>query len=173
MEKLLYTGGTGFLGANTMPILEKQYEVTTVGITDRDEIKANFAKEVPVLPCRYDIVLHAAGKAHVNPKTPEEIQSFYDINFQGTVNLCNVRQAIMDRLFFTEARDVFSLYAAGFSPQGQDQLGGKPKPETAQVMQVFTPRTAYLRGTIYDTYTGRSWRNTAGGRRYLWLPSIS
>ena len=80
----------------------------------------------------------------------------------------DVRQAIMDRLFFTEARDVFSLYAAGFSPQGQDQLGGKPKPETAQVMQVFTPRTAYLRGTIYDTYTGRSWRNTAGGRRYLW-----
>ena len=80
----------------------------------------------------------------------------------------DIRQAIMDRLFFTEARDVFSLYAAGFSPQGQDQLGGKPKPETAQVMQVFTPRTAYLRGTIYDTYTGRSWRNTAGGRRYLW-----
>ena len=80
----------------------------------------------------------------------------------------DTRQAIMDRLFFTEARDVFSLYAAGFSPQGQDQLGGKPKPETAQVMQVFTPRTAYLRGTVYDTYTGRSWRNTAGGRRYLW-----
>ena len=94
MEKLLYTGGTGFLGANTMPILEKQYEVTTVGITDRDEIKANFAKEVPVLPCRYDIVLHAAGKAHVNPKTPEEIQSFYDINYQGTVNLCNALEKV-------------------------------------------------------------------------------
>ena len=67
MEKLLYTGGTGFLGFNTKPILDQQYEVTTVGITDRDEIKANFAKEVPVLPCRYDIVLHAAGKAHVDP----------------------------------------------------------------------------------------------------------
>lgn len=94
MEKLLYTGGTGFLGANTMPILEKQYEVTTVGITDRDEIKANFAKEVPVLPCRYDIVLHAAGKAHVNPKTPEEIQSFYDINYQGTINLCKALEKV-------------------------------------------------------------------------------
>lgn len=88
MEKLLYTGGTGFLGYNTKPILDQQYEVTTIGITDRDEIKANFAKEVPVLPCRYDIVLHAAGKAHVYPKTPEEVQSFYDINYQGTVNLC-------------------------------------------------------------------------------------
>lgn len=79
-----------------------------------------------------------------------------------------IRQAIMDRLFFTEARDVFSLYAVGFSPQGQDQLGGKPRPEKSPVMQVTTPRTAYLRGTIYDTYTGRSWGNTAGGRRYLW-----
>lgn len=94
MEKLLYTGGTGFLGANTKPILDKLYEVTTVGITDRDEIKANFAKEVPVLPCRYDIVLHAAGKAHVNPKTPEEIQSFYDINYQGTVNLCKALEVV-------------------------------------------------------------------------------
>lgn len=94
MEKLLYTGGTGFLGANTKPILDKQYEVTTVGITERDEIKANFAKEVPILPCRYDIVLHAAGMAHVNPKTPEEIQSFYDINYQGTVNLCKALENV-------------------------------------------------------------------------------
>lgn len=80
----------------------------------------------------------------------------------------NIRQAIMDRLFFTEARDVFSLYAVGYSPQGQDQLGGRPNPEKTPVMQVSTPRTTYLRGTIYDTYTGRSWDNTAGGRRYLW-----
>lgn len=80
----------------------------------------------------------------------------------------DIRQAIMDRLFFTEARDVFSLYAVGYSPQGQDQLGGKPNPEKTPVMQVNTPRTTYLRGTIYDAYTGRSWGNTAGGRRYLW-----
>lgn len=94
MQKLLYTGGTGFLGANTKPILDQMYEVTTVGITDRDEIKANFAKEVPVLPYRYDVVLHAAGKAHINPKTQEEIQSFYNINYQGTVNLCKALEKV-------------------------------------------------------------------------------
>ena len=88
MEKLLFTGGTGFLGYNAKPVLDQMYEVTTIGITDRDELKANFAKDVPVLPCHYDIVLHAAGKAHIYPKTPEEVQSFYDINYQGTVNLC-------------------------------------------------------------------------------------
>lgn len=88
MEKLLFTGGTGFLGKNVMPILTKQYEVTTCGITPDDMIKANLAKEVPCLPEKYDVVLHACGKAHVVPKTEAEKQAFYDVNYQGTVNLC-------------------------------------------------------------------------------------
>ena len=78
------------------------------------------------------------------------------------------RRSVMDRLFFTEPRDVFSLYTAGYSPQGPDQLGGKPNPSGEIVMTVSAPKTVYLRGTPYDEYTGRSWQNTAGGRRYLW-----
>lgn len=89
MEKLLFTGGTGFLGKNVMPILTQKYEVTTCGITPDDMIKANLAKEEPVLPERYDVVLHACGKAHVVPKTEAEKQAFYDVNYQGTVNLCS------------------------------------------------------------------------------------
>lgn len=89
MEKLLFTGGTGFLGKNIMPILTKCYEVTTCGITQDDMIKANLAKDVPALPEKYDVVLHACGKAHVVPKTDAEKQAFYDVNYQGTINLCN------------------------------------------------------------------------------------
>lgn len=89
MEKLLFTGGTGFLGKNVMPILTQKYEVTTCGITPDDMIKANLAKEVPELPERYDVVLHACGKAHVVPKTDAEKQAFYDVNYQGTINLCS------------------------------------------------------------------------------------
>ncbi|NLD95314.1 MAG: NAD-dependent epimerase/dehydratase family protein [Fibrobacter sp.] len=88
MDKLLFTGGTGFLGKNVRPVLEKMYEVTTCGITPDDMIKANFVTDVPGLPERYDIVLHAAGKAHSVPKTETEKQVFFDVNFQGTVNLC-------------------------------------------------------------------------------------
>lgn len=80
----------------------------------------------------------------------------------------DLRRSVLDRMFFTEARDVFSLYTAGFSPQGPDQLGGKPNPDSETVMTVSAPKTVYLRGAIYDEYTGRSWQNTAGGRRYLW-----
>lgn len=88
MEKLLFTGGTGFLGKNIMPRLKTQYEVTTCGITPDDMIKANLAKEVPSLNQRYDVVLHACGKAHVLPKTEAEKQAFFDINYGGTLNLC-------------------------------------------------------------------------------------
>ena len=88
MEKLLFTGGTGFLGHNVLPRLNKIYEVTKCGITLDDDIKANLAKEVPFLLVHYDVVLHACGKAHMVPKTEAEKQAFFDVNYQGTVNLC-------------------------------------------------------------------------------------
>ena len=89
MEKLLFTGASGFLGYNTLPILIKQYEtVHTMGLTDADDIKVNLAKEVPPINTHYDVVLHACGKAHVVPRTEAEKQAFFDVNYQGTVNLC-------------------------------------------------------------------------------------
>ena len=88
MEKILFTGASGFLGHNVRPILDKIYEVHSIGLTDEDDIKINIAKEVPSISTHYDVVLHAAGKAHVVPKTKEEKQVFYDVNYQGTVNLC-------------------------------------------------------------------------------------
>lgn len=88
MKKLLFTGASGFLGYNIRPILENSYDVHTIGLTDDDDIKINMAKEVPPITTHYDVVLHAAGKAHVVPKTEAEKQAFYDVNYQGTVNLC-------------------------------------------------------------------------------------
>lgn len=89
MKTILFTGGTGFLGKNIMPLLHEKYDVITCGITSDDIIKANLANEIPLLETHYDIVLHACGKAHVIPKTDEEKQAFYDVNYQGTINLCS------------------------------------------------------------------------------------
>jgi len=88
MRKLLFTGASGFLGYNIRPLLEKSYDVHTIGLTDDDDIKVNIAKEVPPINTHYDVVLHAAGKAHVVPRSEAEKQVFYDVNYQGTVNLC-------------------------------------------------------------------------------------
>ena len=80
----------------------------------------------------------------------------------------SLRQNVMDRLFFTEPRDVFSLSTEGFYPQGTSQLGGPVTLSDHPVMQVSTPRNAYLRGVMMNAYDGRTWRNTLGGRRFLW-----
>ena len=89
MKKLLFTGASGFLGYNIRPLLEKSYDVHTIGLTDDDDIKINMAKEVPPINTHYDVVLHAAGKAHTVPKTEEERKVFYDVNYIGTIHLCD------------------------------------------------------------------------------------
>ena len=94
MQKLLFTGGTGFLGRNIKPILDRTYDVTTIGIMEADMIKANFVSGVPELPEKYDIVLHAAGKAHIYPKTEADKQAFYDVNYKGTINLCKALEKV-------------------------------------------------------------------------------
>lgn len=94
MTKLLFTGASGFLGYNIRPILEKTYDVHTIGLTDDDDIKFNIAKDVPPINTHYDVVLHAAGKAHTVPRTDAEKQVFYDVNYQGTVNLCKALENV-------------------------------------------------------------------------------
>lgn len=94
MKKLLFTGASGFLGNNIRPFLEKEYEVHTIGLTDADDIKINLAKDVPSINTHYDVVLHAAGKAHSVPRTEAEKQVFYDVNYQGTINLCNALEKV-------------------------------------------------------------------------------
>lgn len=92
--KLLFTGASGFLGHNVMHLLEHEYDITTCGITPDDKIKVNLAEEVPSLVEHYDVVLHACGKAHVVPKTEEEKQAFFDVNYQGTVNFCTALEKV-------------------------------------------------------------------------------
>lgn len=92
--KLLFTGASGFLGNNIHPFLERMYDVITVGLTQQDNYTVNIAKEVPKLRERYDIVLHAAGKAHSIPKTDAERQAFFDVNLQGTKNLCTALEKV-------------------------------------------------------------------------------
>ncbi|MFV0220632.1 NAD-dependent epimerase/dehydratase family protein [Empedobacter falsenii] len=86
--KLLFTGASGFLGQNVKPLLENIYEVNTMGLTDIDHFRADLSKEIPNLPENFDIVFHAAGKAHSIPNSTEEEKVFFNVNYQGTVNLC-------------------------------------------------------------------------------------
>lgn len=41
---LLFTGASGFLGNNVRPLLEKIYDVITVGLTQQDNYTVNIAR---------------------------------------------------------------------------------------------------------------------------------
>ncbi len=94
MKKLLFTGASGFLGNNIKPILQQNYDVQTIGLTDDDDFKVNMAVEVPPITEHYDIVLHAAGKAHTVPKTEAEKRVFFDVNYVGTIHLCDALEKV-------------------------------------------------------------------------------
>lgn len=79
----------------------------------------------------------------------------------------SIRQRIYDTFFYTQPRDVFTLATEGYYPQGMSQLGGPATPHEEPVMAVITPRKTYLRGVIKNVYTGRTWLEQIGGRRYL------
>lgn len=85
---LLFTGASGFLGTHLMPLLQKVFQVKTMGLMEEDNYKVNLATTIPKIQEEFDVVLHAAGKAHMVPKTESEMNAFFDVNFQGTVNLC-------------------------------------------------------------------------------------
>lgn len=86
--RLLFTGASGFLGNNTFSLLRRMYDIMTIGLLQKDDYTVNIAKEIPELYERYDIILHAAGKAHSIPRSEVEKQAFFDVNLQGTKNLC-------------------------------------------------------------------------------------
>lgn len=86
--RILFTGSSGFLGDNLYPLIEEKYDVTTLGLSPKEDYCINIAAEIPMLRESYEIVLHAAGKAHSVPKTEAEKKLFFDVNLQGTKNLC-------------------------------------------------------------------------------------
>ena len=88
MKRLLLTGATGFLGRNILPDLKANYMVQTLGRAELNDVRCDLSNDVPNFTESYDVVLHAAGKAHVVPKTDEERKAFYKVNLEGTKNLC-------------------------------------------------------------------------------------
>ena len=128
--------------------------IAMLDMARRDGI--TFRRAIPLTGATVLIAwLLTAGGGAVIPSWKEAADSF--------------RQRVYDYLFFTEPRNVFSLAPLGWYPQGQSQLGGPARPTDQEILQVLTPKTVYLRGSIRNTYTGRSWTDTTGGRRYLWI----
>lgn len=94
MKTLLFTGASGFLGSNVLPLLKDNYEVYTLALDENATYNINLVTDDIKLNKKYDIVLHAAGKAHVVPRSPEEEKLFYDINLEGTKKVCKALENV-------------------------------------------------------------------------------
>ena len=85
---LLFTGASGFLGSNIIQLLNGAYNIISVGLSPQDTYLVDIATDIPTFTDAFDVVFHAAGKAHSVPKTEAEERLFFDVNLQGTKNLC-------------------------------------------------------------------------------------
>ncbi|WP_409415536.1 NAD-dependent epimerase/dehydratase family protein [Flavobacterium sp. PS2] len=83
---ILLTGANGFLGTVIKNKLSDDHNITTLSRANSD-YKISLDKEIPVFIEKFDLIIHAAGKAHSIPKTESEKTEFYNVNFSGTFNL--------------------------------------------------------------------------------------
>lgn len=84
--EILITGAKGFLGEHIVRSLVNDNTIKCLSRTYGD-FKVSLENEIPNFDQKFDIVIHAAGKAHSVPKTAIEKQSFFDVNVKGTENL--------------------------------------------------------------------------------------
>lgn len=94
--KILLTGSTGFLGRIILKEL-RDFQVITLSRTN-SAINADLTVGKIELP-KVNAVIHAAGKAHIVPKTQKEIEEFNLVNVIGTENLLNSLQANLPESF--------------------------------------------------------------------------
>jgi nucleoside-diphosphate-sugar epimerase len=83
--RILVTGSNGFFGKCILRKLSMLSSVTTLSRNNSD-LLCDLVNNIPNLS-NFDIVIHAAGKAHSVPKNDLENDAFFDVNVKGTQNL--------------------------------------------------------------------------------------
>lgn len=84
--EILLTGANGFLGIAIANELDHNHKIFSLSRTSGD-YKVSLEREVPLFNHKFDLVIHAAGKAHSVPKTNSEKMQFHEVNVVGAENL--------------------------------------------------------------------------------------
>lgn len=86
-DTILLTGASGYLGKVFLETLSVSCTVASLSRSPDNTYSINLASEVPQFNESFKTIIHAAGKAHVIPRTEKEAAEFFRINHTGTLNL--------------------------------------------------------------------------------------
>lgn len=126
---ILITGANGFLG-NILKnnFMEAGHQVTGLARSHAD-INVDLSHVVPDLNQKYDLVIHAAGKAHMIPTNEEEANAFDEVNVQGTENfLQGIEKSgqLPGQLVFISSVSVYGLDQGHMISETQSLNGETP-----------------------------------------------
>ncbi len=109
--QILLTGANGFLGRFIKKSLETKAGVITLGTNGNNDIICDLSNIIPEIPM-VDMVIHAAGKAHVVPKTEAEKEMFFKVNVEGTKNLLRGLEKLtnLKKFIFISSVSVYGLF---------------------------------------------------------------
>lgn len=122
---VLITGSSGFLGKMLFSFLKDKYSVFELQNSNAQK-KIRLEKEMPRFNHIFDLVIHAAGKAHSIPKLEQEANEFFNVNVVGTQNLLNGLELIGVPKYFVFISSV-AVYGIehGFSISEMTELKAK------------------------------------------------
>ena len=88
-DNILLTGSSGYLGREILSEFERlQTSSVRIDRKNDSDIICDLSKSIPDLSqYKFSKIVHAAGKAHIIPKTEAEKKDFFNINLTGTSNL--------------------------------------------------------------------------------------
>jgi nucleoside-diphosphate-sugar epimerase len=138
--KILVTGGNGFLGSFLCKELSISNEVFTLSRSNSN-YNFNLDFETPILSQKFDIVIHAAGKAHLVPLNDFDRNNFFLSNVKGTQHLLEGLRISRLPKYFVFISSV-SVYGSAFgeninemNPLLAEDPYGKSKIETENIIK--------------------------------------
>ncbi|MDB5137968.1 MAG: UDP-galactose-4-epimerase [Mucilaginibacter sp.] len=131
-SKILITGASGFLGKIiSNKLVESGYQLLTLGKQKGNDFQIDLTNKSFQMPAlaKASIVIHAAGKAHSVPKTQSETEEFFEVNFEGTKNLCNSitsAQCMPESFIFISTVAVYGVDSGEFIDENHVLNGSTP-----------------------------------------------
>ena len=98
--KYLLTGASGFLGNYFVNNIDKSNnQLTKLGRSLSNDIICDLSKEIPKFEQNiFDVIIHAAGIAHLNIDDKSNFDKFDLVNVNGTINLLNSLQNQLQKI---------------------------------------------------------------------------